>query len=151
MPSHEVSKNEAPASVKEEEKKSSPSPVSPEQKAVTGEDSAIEPSTTKHAIFENSNPLPDASLNGDPSPDKRVSVDVSSHNAVDPSSDASQTRRLSEGSSTREKSIDTNRTKHSSTTDGEGYAGDATWEDRTWKEIIRLKEEMFWARAGGVR
>ena len=28
---------------------------------------------------------------------------------------------------------------------------DATWEERTWKEIVRLREDMFWARVGGVR
>ncbi|KAH9940316.1 hypothetical protein B0H21DRAFT_780389 [Amylocystis lapponica] len=31
------------------------------------------------------------------------------------------------------------------------YVGDATWEERTWKELVRLREEMFWARVGGVR
>lgn len=29
--------------------------------------------------------------------------------------------------------------------------GDATWEERTWKEIVRLREDMFWARVGGLR
>ncbi|KAF8887580.1 hypothetical protein BD779DRAFT_1672710 [Infundibulicybe gibba] len=28
------------------------------------------------------------------------------------------------------------------------YVGDAAWEERTWKEVVRLKEEMFWARVG---
>ncbi|EPQ52073.1 hypothetical protein GLOTRDRAFT_140523 [Gloeophyllum trabeum ATCC 11539] len=31
------------------------------------------------------------------------------------------------------------------------FVGDATWEERTWKEIVRLKEDMFWARIGCVR
>ncbi|KAF9269400.1 hypothetical protein L218DRAFT_976530 [Marasmius fiardii PR-910] len=31
------------------------------------------------------------------------------------------------------------------------YIGDATWEERTWKEVVRLKEVMFWARIGGLR
>ncbi|OBZ67464.1 Rab guanine nucleotide exchange factor SEC2 [Grifola frondosa] len=31
-----------------------------------------------------------------------------------------------------------------------GYVGDSTWEERTWKELVRLREEMFWARIGGV-
>ncbi|GBE83839.1 hypothetical protein BKA93DRAFT_826890 [Sparassis latifolia] len=31
------------------------------------------------------------------------------------------------------------------------YVGDASWEERTWKELVRLREEMFWARIGGVR
>ncbi|PCH35356.1 hypothetical protein WOLCODRAFT_139866 [Wolfiporia cocos MD-104 SS10] len=31
------------------------------------------------------------------------------------------------------------------------YVGDGTWEERTWKELVRLREEMFWARIGGVR
>ncbi|ESK90242.1 hypothetical protein Moror_7696 [Moniliophthora roreri MCA 2997] len=35
--------------------------------------------------------------------------------------------------------------------DNERYLGDATWEERTWKEVVRLKEVMFWARIGGLR
>jgi len=35
--------------------------------------------------------------------------------------------------------------------DGRAWVGDATWEERTWKELVRLREEMFWARIGGVR
>jgi len=31
------------------------------------------------------------------------------------------------------------------------YVGDSTWEERTWKEIVKLREDMFWARIGGVR
>lgn len=31
------------------------------------------------------------------------------------------------------------------------YVGSATWEERTWKEITRLREDMFWARIGAVR
>jgi len=31
------------------------------------------------------------------------------------------------------------------------YVGEATWEERTWKTLVRLKEDMFWARIGGVR
>ncbi|KAG1877054.1 hypothetical protein C8R48DRAFT_768611 [Suillus tomentosus] len=157
MPSTEVSKDEAPSKVdtpvtgKEEEHKPSPPP---ERKVVMGED-AVEPLTIKHNIAETPNPLPDANMNIDPFPEKRASVDVSPHTVqatvVDPSSEASQTRRASQDSSTHGKSIDTSSTKRSSTIDEEGYAGDATWEDRTWKEIVRLKEDMFWARVGGVR
>jgi hypothetical protein len=36
-------------------------------------------------------------------------------------------------------------------TDSEVYIGDATWEERTWKELVKLKEDMFWARVGGLR
>lgn len=35
--------------------------------------------------------------------------------------------------------------------DNEVYIGDTTWEERTWKELVRLKEDMFWARVGGLR
>lgn len=35
--------------------------------------------------------------------------------------------------------------------DKEVYVGETTWEERTWKEVIRIREEMFWARIGGVR
>ncbi|CCL99575.1 uncharacterized protein FIBRA_01593 [Fibroporia radiculosa] len=31
------------------------------------------------------------------------------------------------------------------------YVGDTMWEERTWKELMRLREEMYWARVGGVR
>jgi hypothetical protein len=34
---------------------------------------------------------------------------------------------------------------------GEVYIGDATWEERTWKDLVRLREDMFWARIGGLR
>ncbi|KAF8635386.1 hypothetical protein AX15_000389 [Amanita polypyramis BW_CC] len=33
----------------------------------------------------------------------------------------------------------------------EVYVGDATWEERTWKELVRLREDMFWARIGALR
>ena len=48
-------------------------------------------------------------------------------------------------------SVDTSSTKQSSGTEGEGFASDATWEERTWKVLVRLKEDMFWARIGGIR
>lgn len=31
------------------------------------------------------------------------------------------------------------------------YVGNSTWEERTWKELVKLREEMFWARLGGIR
>ena len=159
MPSPGVSKEEnsskAEATNPKEEKTLS---LAPEQKDVAGEDGAVEPSRES---FENTKPFPDAGLNGEMSPEKRASVDTPSHPpAESPSttvdvthttSEVSQSSHLSEDSITQEKSIDTSSTKHSSATDGEGYVGDATWEDRTWKEIVRLKEEMFWARVGGVQ
>ncbi|KAG6900292.1 hypothetical protein C0993_000265 [Termitomyces sp. T159_Od127] len=47
---------------------------------------------------------------------------------------------------------DTDDCKKSSEDDLSGsYVGDTTWEERTWKEIIRLKEAMFWARIGGLK
>ena len=48
-------------------------------------------------------------------------------------------------------SVDTASTKQSSSSEGEGFASDATWEERTWKELVRLREDMFWARIGGIR
>lgn len=35
--------------------------------------------------------------------------------------------------------------------DGTPYVGDATWEERTWKELTRLREDMFWARLGSTQ
>lgn len=37
------------------------------------------------------------------------------------------------------------------TSDKLSYIGDSTWEERAWREIIRLKEDMFWARVGASR
>jgi Rab guanine nucleotide exchange factor SEC2 len=34
--------------------------------------------------------------------------------------------------------------------DGMPYVGDGTWEERTWKELTRLREDMFWARVGST-
>jgi hypothetical protein len=34
---------------------------------------------------------------------------------------------------------------------GEVYIGSVTWEERTWKELVKLREDMFWARIGGLR
>ena len=33
----------------------------------------------------------------------------------------------------------------------EVYIGDTTWEERTWKVLVRLREDMFYARLGSVR
>ena len=35
--------------------------------------------------------------------------------------------------------------------DGSAYVGDGTWEERTWKELTRLREDMFWARVGSAQ
>jgi Rab guanine nucleotide exchange factor SEC2 len=35
--------------------------------------------------------------------------------------------------------------------DGEAYVGDVTWEERVWKELVKLREDMFWARIGALR
>lgn len=40
---------------------------------------------------------------------------------------------------------------HSSEDDPRLYVGDILWEERAWKELVKLREEMFWARVGGVR
>ncbi|KAF7971083.1 hypothetical protein HWV62_22064 [Athelia sp. TMB] len=32
----------------------------------------------------------------------------------------------------------------------EGFIGETTWEDKTWRELVKLKEDMFWARVGGA-
>ena len=36
-------------------------------------------------------------------------------------------------------------------TDKGQYVGDSSWEEKTWKELVRLREDMFWARVGGIR
>ena len=39
----------------------------------------------------------------------------------------------------------------SPTTVGGGEANSETWEEKRWKELVRLREDMFWARIGGWR
>lgn len=41
--------------------------------------------------------------------------------------------------------------KNRTAEDKEVYIGDTTWEERTWKELVKLREDMFWARIGGRR
>lgn len=36
-------------------------------------------------------------------------------------------------------------------TDKRQYVGDGSWEEKAWKELVRLREDMFWARIGGLR
>lgn len=60
------------------------------------------------------------------------------------SNDLSELRGVSEGHS--EDQDETAVSKDKGT-----YIGDTTWEERTWKELVRLKEDMFWARVGGLR
>jgi hypothetical protein len=74
MPSADVSKRETPSKVDAPEEEHKPSP---EQTSVAGKN-AVEPSMTS-VKFQASNPLPDADMNGNPSPEKRASVVVSPH------------------------------------------------------------------------
>ncbi|KAG2033710.1 hypothetical protein BDR03DRAFT_1014103 [Suillus americanus] len=93
---------------------------------------------TKHDITETPNSLPDANMNRYPYPEKRASMDVSP-----------PTRQATVVNPTHPPKLA--KPGRSSTTDEEGYAGDAAWEDPTWKGIVHLKEDMFWACVGGVR
>ena len=36
-------------------------------------------------------------------------------------------------------------------TDKRQYVSEGTWEEKTWKELVKLREDMFWARVGGFR
>jgi hypothetical protein len=42
-------------------------------------------------------------------------------------------------------------TEETEETDKGQYVGDGSWEEKTWKELVRLREDMFWARVGGFR
>lgn len=43
-------------------------------------------------------------------------------------------------------------TTNTGTGNGEKYfVGRATWEERSWMELVRIREDMFWARIGGVK
>ena len=48
-------------------------------------------------------------------------------------------------------SVDMASSKQSSGIEGEGFASDVTWEERTWKMLVRLKEDVVLARIGKIR
>ncbi|RPD61345.1 hypothetical protein L227DRAFT_524503 [Lentinus tigrinus ALCF2SS1-6] len=84
----------------------------------------------EEAAKEEAAPAADAKeihVNGDVSPADAVSV-PESNSTVEPEAEAKDEERLDDGQ----------------------YVGDATWEERTYKELIRLREEMFWARIGAA-
>lgn len=61
-------------------------------------------------------------------------------------------RALSENLEKRvENKLELEEQQPESAPDGTPYVGDGTWEERTWKELTRLREDMFWARMGGVQ
>ena len=47
-------------------------------------------------------------------------------------------------------SVDTTNTEQSSSSEGEVFTRDMTWEERMWNVSVRLKTDMFWARIGGI-
>ena len=47
--------------------------------------------------------------------------------------------------------MSTKSTKTTISEDSGQFVGDATWEERTWKTLARLREDMFYARTGCVR
>ncbi|KAF9528613.1 hypothetical protein CPB83DRAFT_853949 [Crepidotus variabilis] len=67
------------------------------------------------------------------------------------SAEASESSRPSQEITTEPQSI----TSRTSLADDEevnpNYTYDITWEERTWREVVRLREDMFWARVGGVK
>ena len=97
-------------------------------------------------------PVTAPATEAEPEPTKDVAVDgvegVVSGTSATVVSDPHHTPSSEGDGST---SVDTASTKQSTSTEGEGFATDATWEERTWKELVRLKEDMFWARIGGIR
>ncbi|RDB30584.1 Rab guanine nucleotide exchange factor SEC2 [Hypsizygus marmoreus] len=75
-------------------------------------------------------------------PEKEITVEE----GTDTKTDGEQTRPDDERATKLDDDKETN-----SDDNREVYIGDATWEERTWNEIVRLREEMFWARIGGLR
>ncbi|KAI6116230.1 hypothetical protein F5141DRAFT_1187545 [Pisolithus sp. B1] len=80
-------------------------------------------------------------VNAQPEPPTTTTAAATDDSSVTENSSSTQITESNGGSS-----IDTE--KH---IDTEGCASDGTWEERTWKEVVRLREEMFWARVGCVR
>ena len=50
-----------------------------------------------------------------------------------------------------EEKVDSEAALETEETDKGQYVGDGSWEEKTWKELVRLREDMFWARVGGFR
>ncbi|KAF8531838.1 hypothetical protein JB92DRAFT_1945332 [Gautieria morchelliformis] len=71
-----------------------------------------------------------------------------------PSSNLDDQRRRASSVSDGHESSPRRTSVSNSNTNGdepEVYIGDATWEERTWKVLVRLREDMFYARLGSVR
>jgi Rab guanine nucleotide exchange factor SEC2 len=71
-----------------------------------------------------------------------------------PSSSLDDQRRRASSFSDRPESSPRRTSVSNGNTNGdepEVYIGDATWEERTWKVLVRLREDMFYARLGSVR
>ncbi|KAI6124517.1 hypothetical protein EDD16DRAFT_1431157, partial [Pisolithus croceorrhizus] len=86
-------------------------------------------------------------VNAQPEPPTTTTAAAADDSSVTENSSSTQITESNGGSS-----IDTEkRTKLCPSIDTEGCASDGTWEERTWKEVVRLREEMFWARVGCVR
>ncbi|TFK84903.1 hypothetical protein K466DRAFT_552883 [Polyporus arcularius HHB13444] len=100
-------------------------PPSETPAAAVGEEEPTKTEETPAAVAEESH------LNGDVSLADAVSVSESNATAViaDPVAEEAKDERSQ---------------------DNGQYVGDSTWEERTYKELVRLREEMFWARVGAA-
>ncbi|KAF9567115.1 hypothetical protein CPC08DRAFT_746974 [Agrocybe pediades] len=92
-------------------------------------------------------------INGISQADPAVHV----NGVVEPTNDGTdaartQTKEVEEEAGTsEEKAEEERRKKEQDEKDRARFVGDSTWEERTWKEVVRLREDMFWARIGGIR
>lgn len=58
---------------------------------------------------------------------------------------------VEDGEGKEEEKVDSKVALETEETDKGQYVGDGSWEEKTWKELVRLREDMFWARVGGFR
>ena len=121
-------------------------PTAAAQDAQESSGIATEPQTTVHGAHPVPPPLPPRSDHSDEG-QKVETKDSSEPSAVSGELDEKQLRPR-EDKSAKQAGAE----PEAESDAGPGpYVSDATWEERTWKEIVRLREDMFWARVGGLR
>ncbi|KAH9899259.1 hypothetical protein C8Q73DRAFT_753419 [Cubamyces lactineus] len=115
---------------------------------ITEEPAAVEEDASKHATESEGEQKESApGLHEDVSKDEaQVNGDVTS---VVESELEAKSEAEAEGGEEAAVAADEEKEKEEKEDQGR-CVGEATWEERTYKELVRLREEMFWARVGAV-
>jgi len=109
--------------------------------------------TTPTVVTKEAHDTPDAPLDNEKdSADPVVHVNgIVQSNGTEAASDEEKAQPEDDNVTAEEKAEEERRRKEQEEKDRARFVGDSTWEEKTWKEVVRLREDMFWARIGGIR